>query len=193
MAKKFYIGLTGRAFSGKDTVGNKLVEVFAEKGIIAKRVALADDLKAQCADALDLRVSDFYDPALKEDLRPFMQFMGDFRKNPKFGGYQMYWCDVLGTRTSQEEDVEVFIVSDIRYDFEAEWVRKFNGGMIVRVFGKNAPETAHSSHASEAGFDDSLIDYHFMNDHSLGIEKLDSLVRTLVEEIIEPRRAVNPY
>lgn len=190
MGNRLYVGITGKAYSGKDTTANLLVEQLKSHGIKAVRVGLADALKQEASEIIKVPVEKFYDSAVKEKLRPFMQFLGDFRKYTEFGGYQMYWCDRLSRDVvDQYPDAQVVIVSDVRYDFEAEWVR-MEGGSILEVVGIGAKETLHSSHQSENGISRELVDAQILNDHTIGVGSLSLYLNTLVTpQIVEALNA----
>lgn len=123
------IGISGVARSGKDTLANGFVKIFEELGIKAKRYALADELKLEVRSfikkTLNIDVFDLTDYQ-KKLIRPFLVFWGTHirRENNK-----NCWIESLEKQLKPDT---LTIVSDIRYENEAEWVKK-NGGILIHI------------------------------------------------------------
>ncbi len=68
-----------------------------------------------------------------------------------------------------------FIITDVRFDNEAEFIRSI-GGIIVNVQRPiNANATEHSGHASEQPLSDHLINHTFINDKETIAEYYDDI------------------
>lgn len=123
------IGISGVARSGKDTLANGFVKIFEELGVKAKRYALADELKLEVRSfikkTLNIDVFDLTDYQ-KKLIRPFLVFWGTHirRENNK-----NCWIESLEKQLKPDT---LTIVSDIRYENEAEWVKN-NGGILIHI------------------------------------------------------------
>lgn len=123
------IGISGVARSGKDTLANGFVEIFNELGIKAKRYALADELKREVKPfvkkALGIDVFNLTDEE-KAVVRPFLVFWGTHirRKNN-----DNCWIEALEKQLKSDT---LNIISDIRYENEADWVKN-NGGILIHI------------------------------------------------------------
>lgn len=139
-------GLTGKAGSGKDS----FYKEFQKLNPDCVRVAFADALKREIAELGELTVE--YIEENKSQLRVFMQTYGtDFRR--KHCG-EDYWIHRLAISPS---DLDKWIfVTDVRFQNEADFIRK-NGGKIIRVI--KTDHNAQSSHVSETEMDKIKADY----------------------------------
>ena len=116
------IGITGPATAGKDTAAACLVHNFG-----FKRYALADNLKA--AACYIFGVTDFDIPNRKETKVPFwdksprelLQLMGTQAMRETFG--PDIWVKSL-TKNIIDTHPQKVVVTDIRFDNEAEWIKK---------------------------------------------------------------------
>jgi hypothetical protein len=72
----------------------------------------------------------------------------------------------------------VYVVPDIRFENEAEWVRE-EGGIVLHLFRPDAEEV--SVHSSEAGVSVAYNDFQIHNDGTIAAltEKVDALLRAL--------------
>jgi hypothetical protein len=120
------IGISGYARSGKDTFGESLQRKLSEYGIKAKTYALATQLKIDI-DFLtkgDFGISAFTkDDEEKKIIRPLLVGYGEsWRKaNPD------YW---LGILDSNFEPRTLPIITDIRYENEADYILKKQGFLL---------------------------------------------------------------
>lgn len=164
------VSIAGQAKHGKTTFGKMLAEELGQLGVVPFTVGFADALKSEAASMLGIDESNFYDDATKEGYRTFMQGLGDARKvsNSKF-----YWADKVSARyhtwctyTELNDQPTALIITDSRYDFEAEWA---NGQFIkavhatLNVVRPGASTTEHSSHCSEAGISPHLVTHTINN------------------------------
>jgi hypothetical protein len=120
------IGISGYARSGKDTFGEALQRILKEYGVKAKTYALATQLKI---DIDFLTKSDFGISAFTKDdtekiiIRPLLVGYGEsWRKaNPD------HWIETLN---SNLESKTLPIITDIRYENEADWILENEGFLI---------------------------------------------------------------
>ena len=151
MSKKL-IGLAGKAGAGKDTVADYLWE---KEGAI--KIAFADALRAAACSIFGLDHRNFLDRDLKEaeveywgmTPRRMLQLLGTEATKPVFGDdiWLKRWC----LSYSLVRDTDHVVVPDVRFDVEAEALRRL-GGIIVHIVrpGSGLPG-ATGEHSSEAG------------------------------------------
>jgi len=152
MTKHILVGITGRARVGKDTAAGFLAENF---GLV--QYAMAGPIKdALAAMGFDRRVYD--DPQIKEIV---IDGLGvSYRKMAQTLGtewgrsiHKDFWL-ILATRNFLMLDKKYLgmVVSDIRFENEAAWVREA-GGLVIHIAGPQRSDFAidGAGHASEAG------------------------------------------
>lgn len=167
------IGIAGRARSGKDTVANFIVAAIG-----GYRYSFADPIRAMLVP-LGVDMSDPYWQARKEEPIPtlgvsprrMMQTLGTEwgRRliNPDL------WLIMAHQRLLQNGPG--MVISDVRFDNEAAWIRK-HGGRIIHVI---RPDTkAVEAHASEDGIEMQDTDARLFNSGTL--EELQLSVRELL-------------
>lgn len=191
------IGLHGLAGAGKDEAAKALI---ADGWV---REAFADRMRKAIL-ALDPLVTEESDPALNYgwDIRRLSQVVdlygwdGAKRKIPevrrllqKFGteaGRDIHgddcWIDLVldPWRAARFHADGVahgpdLVVTDVRFDNEAEAIRK-NDGVVVHIV-RPGLERLPGDHASEAGLSRHLIDYTFLNDGTL--DELHTKIRQI--------------
>lgn len=144
------IGLTGRAFSGKDTVG-----AYLSRAHNFSLVAFADPIRdaLMAAFALNPRV---FRPEYKEleidwigkSPRQLMQLFGT-----EFGRQMIkptIWTEMMERRirhSIQAGDCDI-VITDVRFWTEAALIARL-GGQIWRIERPAADTTAHTTHLSE--------------------------------------------
>lgn len=190
-----YIGLTGLARSGKDSVRNVLCERFDYFSF-----ALADPIREALQAMLDRTgISGIYEfmhgdeketemPGVGYSYRQLAQSLGT-----AWGREQLdpdFWTRICDLKLSDfsifkkteafvltvSEPTLNFVISDIRFNTEAEWLIA-KGGTIWHISRAGAP--AVNPHASESGIDPSLIDQYILNDGLL--VDLPALVQTAMD------------
>jgi hypothetical protein len=146
------IGLTGRARTGKTTAANHLEN---SQGLLA--YAFADPLREALMTIFNLSPCDFDDERkeltidwLGRSPRELMQSMGT-----EWGRNQVHpelWLllaeqnlEFLG---QTNDNATGFVISDLRFENEADFVRK-RGGIVVHLLRPDAAEV--SPHISETG------------------------------------------
>ena len=180
------IGLHGKKLSGKDTVGNYLVNKYG-----FERIAFADPLKQAVANLFDLeleRVDTFKTDGeiplaevilqvgtteMSYSWREFLQRFGTEMGRMTFG--ENFWIERwMDAYEATDNDV---VVTDVRFDNEARQII-VEGGFVIEV---TRPDLELDDHVSERGIDHELIDGWIDNNST--IEDLYRDVDQLVEDI----------
>lgn len=163
---RILFGINGKARSGKDT----LAKVFLEAGFT--RVAFADALKEATAVITGEPVAFYHDDVHKEltiphlgvTRRKALQGVGNTMRSVL--GDQVWLLRALLPYDNHE--MNLVVVTDVRYPNEAEAIRK-RGGCVIRVLREGSGLTGEASaHVSEQTLDDSLIDIEVLNDGTIG-------------------------
>jgi len=167
------IGIAGRARSGKDTVANFIVAAIG-----GYRYSFADPIRAMLAP-LGVDMSDPYWQARKEEPIPALG-VSPRRMMQTLGtewGRQLINPDLWLIMAHQRllQNGPGMVISDVRFDNEAAWIRK-HGGRIIHVI---RPDTkAVEAHASEDGIEMQDTDARLFNSGTL--EELQLSVRELL-------------
>lgn len=165
------IGITGRKFNGKDTLGNYYVEKY---GYI--RLAFADALKKGCAEIFGFSDEQLYgnlketaDDFWKITPRTVLQYVGTdlFREQlnvimPEIG--QNIWTKVVEKKISDIRKVNpnaCFVITDVRFPNECDLVRKL-GGVVVRVKRDSVNNTI-DTHQSEIEIENLQVHFEIKN------------------------------
>ena len=175
------IGLTGPAGSGKDTVRQML-----EQNHHCTGLAFADPMRAMLAPLLDLcgvgnewmtqrELKELPIPGLGQSYRVLAQRLGtEWGRSidPDF------WIKVAAASMAEVMNIKgrdtVFVISDVRFDNEAQWV-KDHGGVIWHIHRPSAQAVA--AHQSENGIRPELVDLNILNKYTL--RELDGQVTQL--------------
>lgn len=179
------IGITGRAYSGKDTVAGFIL---AHTG--GYQYSFADPIRGMLT-VLGINMHDPYWKARKEEIIPaigksprqIMQTLGtDW-------GRKMVHPDLWLTMASQAliNNGPGMVIADVRFDNEAEWVRKM-GGRIIHVERGARPEVAE--HESENGVKALPEDLVLVNNSSL--EDLQAMVQEKLSGFSQTRDHIHP-
>lgn len=167
------IGIAGRARSGKDTVANFIVAAIG-----GYRYSFADPIRAMLAP-LGVDMSDPYWQARKEEPIPALG-VSPRRMMQTLGtewGRQLINPDLWLIMAHQRllQSGPGMVISDVRFDNEAAWIRK-HGGRIIHVI---RPDTKTvEAHASEDGIEMQDTDARLFNSGTL--EELQLSVRELL-------------
>lgn len=162
------IGVNGVARSGKDTLAG-----FLENHHDYKRISFAAPIRAFISRLTGISVDDLTDGPLKEQPidwlggrspREMMQTLGTewgrSMVNPDL------WLLVAKNEIdkAKKEGYAGVVISDVRFDNEARFVRDL-GGEVVRVTRPGV--AAVNAHASEQGISDDLVDVEIDNSGTL--------------------------
>ena len=183
--KPMVIGVSGPAHSGKDTIADWFV---ANRGF--KAVSFAGPLKRAVSELFDIPLDSMFDPAKKELVdarwktspRALMQWLGtDVMRNQVD---KEFFVKHLGWRLEKMviEEGHNVIVTDVRFDNEAELIRAFPRNCMIRVDAseriKKSPLAKETrTHATELGVSEAFIDHVVDNNTSIEslYEQLDAL------------------
>lgn len=184
------IGLTGSAGSGKDTTANYIQQHVP--GVHIR--AFAGPLKEACKILFKLSNKQLYN--LKEKEKPIarfnnmsprqlMQFLGTdcLRKHISdtiFIDMMSAEHDELSVINDNSSDNSYMIITDMRFNNEAEWVKE-RGGLVVKI-ERNGVRTEHSEHASEQGISKDLID-HVLENHGT-LDDFYELLYTFIRAVV---------
>ena len=169
------IGIHGRAHSGKDTVADFLMDQFPDH----RRYSFADPIRDMLAAGLNIPMETMLDPTKKE------------QDDIVFGKSPRQMMQTLGTEWGREMiDPDIWlkaaisrgtelIIPDVRFENEAEWVRRHGQLLHIERPGKKIKE---SDHVSENGIKKREQDITIINDGTL--DDLASLVKNLTEQLL---------
>ena len=120
------IGISGYARVGKDTFGSSLCKILKEYGIKCETIALADSLKEKIANFIwtNFKISAYsQETELKKIIRPMLVSFGESKRiqDPNFWITECEKKFISGT---------LYIITDIRYENEAEWIISKNGFLL---------------------------------------------------------------
>lgn len=173
MTKPRFIGITGVANSGKDTVARQLY------GYGYHRYGFADPLKA-ALDALGI-----HEPQTREEKEaPIPGFGFSYRHAAQTLGTEWarqhlgadFWVKLAAKKTAL---MPLVAFSDVRFEEEAVWVRSV-GGRIIHIVGRSSSISGQGqTHASERGvIFNPATDAVIENDTSLNAlhEKVSKLI-----------------
>ena len=194
------IGITGRAGSGKDTAGGYLRDFINTRKWRRDRVAglPADDnlmnhfaMRDSIAEPLRDMTAQFgftrsqiTDRELKEQMvaelqyyspRSFMQKLGDMLRR-EFG------ADVLlKMLVNRMEPRRFYIITDVRTDDEAAFIRA-RGGAVIEIEREQAGLFGETGlHITEQGIDPALVYWRIYNNGSL--EELQARVKEFIDSV----------
>lgn len=164
--EKVVIGLTGQAGAGKDTIADYLVQSWG-----FSKVSFAGPLKDAVSSMFCITKAQMEDRKLKE------QVIEQWGKSPR---QLNQW---LGTEIMRKQfDIDFFlkrmdisigyedlvVVSDVRFDNEAEYIKKKWGGLIWHIEAPSRVQTEMATdaktHSTEQGISRSLVDASVDND-----------------------------
>ena len=193
------IGLAGLARSGKDTFAEYLVTLLERKGIPVETYAFADPLKRAASEMFGIPVEIFYGGDERELVnkdwgispRVMLQKLGTE------GGRNLFRQDIWTKRAevqynkqnipirflgfSQPASIEdiPFVVTDVRFEDEAQWIRD-NGGTVLHIV-RDAGKVEVIKHSSENGVKWKEGDLTIYN--TLGLKELISEAELYLEQV----------
>jgi hypothetical protein len=181
-----YIGLVGRAGSGKDTAAD-VFQSMKPTGV--SRVAFAQPLKEICSLSFLLDEDAFTDRKKKEAVDPrwglspreMCQRMGTdfFRKiDPDF------WIKRMDLNLKNMEESSVVLFTDVRFINEAEYITGVLGGILVYIDADDRLGEC-GTHSSELGVYEILavMDIFRILKNNSDIEIFRNQVQVLFEEL----------
>lgn len=191
MKPKVLIGLHGKARSGKDTVGDYLCRLDSYGTLQFQNCAFADPLKESASAMFGIDLDDFYNEDVKELPNNFWG-ISPREITQKLGtecGREIFFSDLWIRRAklsineimaTHPENTGV-VVTDVRFDDEADFVRD-NGGTMI-IITRNTESYNVREHKSEKGITiDPTRDFIIANDGTLKAlyNAVDIIVNTLI-------------
>lgn len=193
MSDRFVVGLVGRMRSGKTTAAAALVQ---RMGFVEK--SFAEPLKSSVMMLFRMSREQLYTQEGKEAVdnrygvtpRRVMQWFGQAVRDEFPGLWEMRLVESV----REEQTDRPVVVSDIRYDAEAEAVRSLGGVIIEIVRPENLSLwewlrrslSASFRHKSERGIKRSLIDVRVINDSD--ITNLNDTILHVVRGLMKEKR-----
>jgi len=160
--KKIIVGICGAKQSGKDTVASVILENLP--GIIRTKTGFMGPLKIAYSHISGYTLEEI--EKLKNDpdsmVRQDLQYIADMGKRKNFKNLVEMLQDCIN-----RSDANLFIITDLRFLFEAGWI-KGKDGSIIRVFNSKAEAEAEKDpHHSERDFLKMDFDWSVKNEGSL--------------------------
>lgn len=163
------IALSGKAKCGKDTFARALVEKFSYRQHsfaepiyrMLNSLPYLEHLRSQMDDKEKESDNGFYGISPRRMLQTLGTEWGRNQIN------QNLWIWLMEDKINRKIDVlrhGAFVISDLRFTNEAEWVRK-QGGLVVRIHRNH--ELGVSRHVSEDGFPLRAQDVRISNDGTI--------------------------
>ncbi len=162
------IAITGKAGAGKDSAANALIRYR-----FFTRLAFADPLKDSCMFKFGLSKNDVYTQEGKKRFVPEWGLtVGEILQQEGTEGTKGFWGDDfwarrwgMDYRAALEQGLTNIVVTDCRFDLEAEVIKNL-GGKIIKIVRPEKPELEgrDPNHASERGISSQFIDCTIIND-----------------------------
>ncbi|EZP64794.1 deoxynucleotide monophosphate kinase [Pseudomonas sp. RIT357] len=189
--KPLLIGLTGRARSGKSTAAEHLVGTY-----LLEHYAFADPLRDGLMAIFNLDPTDFEGDRKEQPLawlerspRQLMQSMGtEWARNTVHPDVWVKLAEQnLDYMTKALGAVLGFVVSDVRFENEADLIRR-RGGTIVHI--SRADAQAVNPHVSEAGVAGTKHDLLMFNNGTIEefLRSLDEVFLMIRERQQQPKQ-----
>jgi len=177
------IGISGVMGAGKDTVANLIVALRPRE---LRRYAFATPLKEGVKSMFGWTSDQIEDRTFKEAIDPrwgfsprkAMQLLGtEYGRNLLRDDIWMH-----AARNFHEESVHQqkgTLITDVRFENEAEWIRSVAGSVIVHVINPEHDYTVPVKHVSENGVLVGYGDIRVVNDKRDGLEGLQEILRKM--------------
>ena len=172
--KAIVIGLVGKAGSGKDTVFSLFQAMVPDKEFV--RLAFGDEVKKEVSDHHAIPVEVIEEN--KDVFRGLLQKWGtDFRRKKN----EKYWIDKVRTEISfLRDNVDVVIITDVRFLNEVDYIKNECKGFIIRINGSEQ-RMLESTHRSEIELDTITPDWLLPN--KKGMQELVDGISFLIQEL----------
>ena len=169
------IGITGRKYNGKDTLGNLFVNNYGYK-----KLAYADPLKEACRCIFNFTDEQLYGDKKEIDdefwhvtPRKVLQYVGTdmFRthiKNVIPHVENNIWVEVVKKQILdglKNDPNAKFVITDVRFPNEAKMLQDL-GGIVVRV-KRDSVNTETDTHASELMIENLEVNHEILNNGTI--------------------------
>ena len=180
------IGLMGHQGVGKNYIADLLLKNLPTKNTII--IAFADHFKVDCICKHNCDYNKVFGEKDYETRR-LLQKVGTEEGRNKFG--ENIWINVVETwiKLLNERGINRFIISDVRFVNEAEWVKKMNG-IIIKI---DAPKRFRIRLEKETNNNEELINK--IKNHKSEIiidkyKKYDILIKNDLDDRLEIKKIV---
>ena len=169
------IGITGKAGAGKDYIANLIRKKY---GYFC--IAFADHMKCEMMRNCGFSFSEVYTEKTPDSRIAMQQFGMHERENSGINTWVdtlASWIDVINLKNN----IGGFVVTDVRFDNEAEFIKNNNGILIEVVSDSDRDDMTSDAkkHASEQGVNKSYIDHSFNNKIGTTNEEIFSFLEEL--------------
>ena len=154
------VGLSGKIGSGKNFVGEHIIPRILPKNVVPIYLAYADQLKVEVYSRDKTKTIDYqnlYVEKTKEVRRELQKYGTDIgragNKDIWVKAIDM-WIMVFLERWHHKDLIPLFIITDVRFENEAEYIHK-KKGILLRI---NAPKRTHIRMLQETGDDKEAYD-----------------------------------
>lgn len=175
------IGITGKKGHGKDTIA----QIFQKHYNDTETFSFAGPLKEALSLIFGIKLKYFYDEKLKETFvwdcwtpRSLLQWFGTEVIRKQFD--KETFIKSMKNRLMNSDKI-LKIVTDVRFDNEAELIHKM-GGFIIKVDASERVPASQDTHDSEKGIDSMLVDFVLYNNGTK--EQLKKEAIMVVNEIV---------
>lgn len=165
------IGITGRKYNGKDTLGKFFIERMKYT-----RLAFADPLKEACRCIFGFTEEQLYgnekeinDKYWQVTPRKVLQYVGTDLMRDQLGDIiphigQDIWIEVVRKKILDFPDV-CFVITDVRFPNEINMIKQL-GGINIRV-SRESVNTVVDPHPSELLIEQLIVDYEINNNGTI--------------------------
>ena len=187
---KFIIGLAGKKGSGKTYIANIISKYYG-----AKVINFADAIKQSLKCIFDFTEEELNgnNKEIKNKYwnitpREILQFYGtdlmrnEFSKHyPEIG--ENLWIKVVENKIKKYKFNNFFVIADVRFKNECEFIKK-NNGIIINVVREDLNDKVFNEHRSENELNNYSFDYVFENNKGF---KTEIEVKKLIDKIFEDK------
>jgi len=136
ITNKKIIGIGGVARSGKNSFADIMIDIYKERGILAKHFSLAYYLKKDCEQFIQekLNLSVWTEKTEEKSIfRPILIWYGDVKRKQTQG---KYWTSML-QKDLENSVAQINIITDVRYGVYAEdevyWIKNVMCGKLIHI------------------------------------------------------------
>lgn len=165
------VGIAGRAGAGKDTVAQLIKEEYPNYYQMAFAQPIKDMLSMIDVDCVTRETKELPIPGFGISPRRMAQTLGT-----EWGRalHPDFWL-IVAEREMYSRGTSNFVFSDVRFENEADFIRR-KGGLIIHIKCDDAP--AVEAHVSEKGIAVKLADYIVVNNGT--IEDLRTKIKSMI-------------